>query len=70
MVVYLTRKKGINMYSMLNEIDKYITFIRQKDSRTIEVKKLSKKYNKRAYKQFLYDHWNEYHLATLTYQIL
>ena len=24
MVVYLTRKKGINMYSMLNEIDKYI----------------------------------------------
>ena len=24
MVVYITRKKGINMYSMLNEIDKYI----------------------------------------------
>ena len=42
------------------EIDKYITFIRQKDSRTIEVKKLSKKYNKRAYKQFLYDHCNDY----------
>ena len=38
------------------EIDQYITFIRQKDSRTLEVKKLSKKYNKRAYKQFLYDH--------------
>ena len=38
------------------EIDKYITFIRQKDSRTFEVKKLSKKFNKRAYKQFLYDH--------------
>ena len=42
------------------EIDKYITFIRQKDSRTIEVKKLSKKFNKRAYKQFLYDHWKDY----------
>ena len=42
------------------ENDKYITFIRQKDSRTIEVRKLSKKYNKRAYKQFLYDHWKEY----------
>lgn len=42
------------------EIDKYITFIRQKDSRTIEVKKLSKKFNKRAYKQFLYDHWHDY----------
>lgn len=41
-------------------IDKYITFIRQKDSRTIEVKKLSKKFNKRAYKQFLYDHWHDY----------
>lgn len=41
------------------EIDKYITFIRQKDSRTLEVKKLSKKYNKRAYKQFLYDHWKD-----------
>ena len=38
------------------EIDQYITFIRQKDSRTFEVKKLSKKFNKRAYKQFLYDH--------------
>lgn len=37
-------------------IDQYITFIRQKDSRTFEVKKLSKKFNKRAYKQFLYDH--------------
>ena len=42
------------------EIDKYITFIRQKDSRTFEVKKLSKKFNKRAYKQFLYDHCNDY----------
>lgn len=42
------------------EIDKYITYIRQKDSRTIEVKKLSKKFNKRAYKQFLYDHWKDY----------
>lgn len=42
------------------EIDKYITFIRQKDSRTIEVKKLSKNFNKRAYKQFLYDHWHDY----------
>ena len=42
------------------EIDKYITFIRQKDLRTIEVKKISKKYNKNAYKQFLYDHWNDY----------
>lgn len=41
-------------------IDKYITFIRQKDSRTIEVKKLSKNFNKRAYKQFLYDHWHDY----------
>lgn len=40
-------------------IDKYITFIKQKDSRTLEVKKLSKKYNKRAYKQFLYDHWKD-----------
>lgn len=38
------------------DIDQYITFIRQKDSRTFEVKKLSKKFNKRAYKQFLYDH--------------
>ena len=38
------------------DLDKYITFIRQKDSRTFEVKKLSKKFNKRAYKQFLYDH--------------
>ena len=38
------------------DIDQYITFIRQKDSRTLEVKKLSKKFNKRAYKQFLYDH--------------
>ena len=38
------------------DIDEYITFIRQKDSRTFEVKKLSKKFNKRAYKQFLYDH--------------
>lgn len=38
------------------DIDQYITFIRQKDSRTLEVKKLSKKYNKKAYKQFLYDH--------------
>ena len=38
------------------EIDQYITFIRQKDARTFEVKKLSKKFNKRAYKQFLYDH--------------
>ena len=38
------------------DLDKYITFIRQKDSRTFEVKKLSKKYNKKAYKQFLYDH--------------
>ena len=41
------------------DLDKYITFIRQKDSRTIEVKKLSKKYNKKAYKQFLYDHWKD-----------
>lgn len=41
------------------EIDQYITFIRQKDSRTFEVKKLSKKFNKRAYKQFLYDHWKD-----------
>lgn len=41
------------------DIDKYITFIKQKDSRTLEVKKLSKKYNKRAYKQFLYDHWKD-----------
>ena len=41
------------------EIDQYITFIRQKDSRTFEVKKLSKKYNKKAYKQFLYDHWKD-----------
>ena len=38
------------------DIDQYITFIRQKDSRTFEVKKLSKKFNKRAYKQFLDDH--------------
>ena len=38
------------------DIDQYITFIRQKDSRTFEVKKLSKKFNKRAYKQFLYEH--------------
>ena len=38
------------------DIDQYITFIKQKDSRTFEVKKLSKKFNKRAYKQFLYDH--------------
>ena len=38
------------------DIDQYITFIRQKDSHTFEVKKLSKKFNKRAYKQFLYDH--------------
>lgn len=42
------------------DLDKYITFIRQKDSRTIEVKKLSKNYNKRAYKNFLYDHWKDY----------
>lgn len=42
------------------DIDQYITFIRQKDSRTFEVKKLSKKFNKRAYKQFLYDHWKDY----------
>lgn len=41
------------------DLDKYITFIRQKDSRTIEVKKLSKNYNKKAYKQFLYDHWKD-----------
>ena len=41
------------------DLDKYITFIRQKDSRTFEVKKLSKKYNKKAYKQFLYDHWKD-----------
>ena len=41
------------------DIDQYITFIRQKDSRTFEVKKLSKKFNKRAYKQFLYDHWKD-----------
>ena len=40
-------------------LDKYITIIRQKDSRTFEVKKLSKKYNKKAYKQFLYDHWKD-----------
>lgn len=41
------------------DLDKYITFIRQKDSRTIEVKKLSKNYNKKAYKQFLLDHWKD-----------
>lgn len=41
------------------DIDQYITFIRQKDSRTFEVKKISKKFNKRAYKQFLYDHWKD-----------
>ena len=41
------------------DIDQYITFIIQKDSRTFEVKKLSKKFNKRAYKQFLYDHWKD-----------
>lgn len=41
------------------DIDQYITFIRQKDRRTFEVKKLSKKFNKRAYKQFLYDHWKD-----------
>ena len=41
------------------DLDKYITFIRQKDSRTFEVKKLSKNYNKKAYKQFLLDHWKD-----------
>ena len=49
-------KKDTNSSFCPYDIDQYITFIRQKDSRTFEVKKLSKKFNKRAYKQFLYDH--------------
>ena len=39
------------------EIDRYITYIYQKDNMTLEVKKLSKKYNKTAYKKFLYDYF-------------
>ena len=39
------------------EIDRYITYIYQKDNMTLEVKKLSKNYNKAAYKKFLYDHF-------------
>lgn len=39
------------------EIDRYITYIYQKDNMTLEVKKLSKNYNKAAYKKFLYDYF-------------
>lgn len=38
-------------------LDKYIVYIRQKDSETLEVKKLSKKYNKKGYKKYLFDHF-------------
>lgn len=42
-------------------IDRYIVYIRQKDKTTLEVKKLSKNFNKRAYKQFLYDYFADKH---------
>lgn len=50
-------KRDTDMSYCDYEIDRYITYIYQKDNMTLEVKKLSKNYNKAAYKKFLYDYF-------------